>query len=282
MGDDGEREKGLSANETSASAVPVEPGGHAQDEKACDGEGRRRRLLIRVCAGSVAVLTLVFGCVWLGTSARPGSSPDADAPTNATSAETDDTEEEESSPESENGEAGGKGDREMEAEFDEVPDGIAPTDDGVSSDTDSTSNAPSGPGGSFASNPPGRGTGSTSSGSSGSASGGGSSSGGMSRSQPQHTHSWVAQTSTVHRDAVYQTAHHDAVTEERTICNNCGADISGNVDAHMKANILNGCGSYTVKSVVVQAAYDEQVLVSTAYDETVVTGYTCSGCGATK
>lgn len=100
-------------------------------------------------------------------------------------------------------------------------------------------------------------------------------------SKPQHTHNWVPVTTTVHHAAVYKTVPHAAVTEEHTICNNCGADITGNVDAHMKANILNGCGSYTVKTVVVQDAYDEQVLVSPAWDETVTTGYKCS-CGATK
>lgn len=96
----------------------------------------------------------------------------------------------------------------------------------------------------------------------------------------------------MHHDATYTTVHHDAVAEDRTICNNCGADITGNVDAHMKANILNGCGSYSIKTVVVQAAWDEQVLasaawdeqvlVSAAWDETVTTGYRCPGCGATR
>lgn len=128
-----------------------------------------------------------------------------------------------------------------------------------------------------------------------------SGSGSSSSSSATHTHNWVAQTTTVHHDAVYKTVHHDAtyttvhhdaVTEDRTICNNCGADITGNVDAHMKANILNGCGSYSIKTVVVQAAWDEQVLasaawdeqvlVSAAWDETVTTGYKCSECGATK
>ena len=51
------------------------------------------------------------------------------------------------------------------------------------------------------------------------------------------------------------------------------------------------CGSYHVTSMVVQQAYDEQVLVkdawdeqvlvSAAWDETVTTGYKCS-CGANK
>lgn len=128
---------------------------------------------------------------------------------------------------------------------------------------------------------------------------GGSGSG--SSTKPSHTHNWVAQTQTVHHDAQYktvhhdaqyQTVHHDAVTEEHHICNGCNADITGNESAHLKANVLNGCGGWhsswvTVQEaydeqVLVQAAYDEQVLVSGAWDETVTTGYKCSSCGATK
>ena len=119
-------------------------------------------------------------------------------------------------------------------------------------------------------------------------------SGGSSSSKPSHTHNWVAQTKTVHHDAEYKTVHHDAVTENRSICNSCGADITGNESAHMKEYALNGdmTHSYSVKPVVVQAAYnenvlvkdawDEQVLVKAAWDETVTTGYKCSTCGATK
>lgn len=194
-----------------------------------------RRGIVAVCAGSVAALALVFGCVWWFTmNMQPDGGPDADTPTVAASAESDETDEDEGSPASENEETESKSDS------------------------------------------------SGSTGATGATSGGGSSSGGTSQSQPQHTHNWVAQTTTVHHDAVYQTVHHDAVTEERHICNGCGADITGNESAHLKENILNGCGGWHSEVVTVQAAYDEQVLVSAAYDETVVTGYTCSGCGATK
>ncbi|WP_329739248.1 hypothetical protein [Enorma massiliensis] len=154
---------------------------------------------------------------------------------------------------------------------------------------------PSGTGG-HGSGDGGSGSGSTGggSGSSGSESGGGNSS-------ASHTHSWVAQTKTVHHDAEYrtvhheaeyQTVHHDAVTEERHICNGCGSDITGNESAHLKENILNGCGGWhselkTVQAawdeqVLVRDAWDEQVLVRAAWDETVTTGYKCSTCGATK
>lgn len=136
-------------------------------------------------------------------------------------------------------------------------------------------------------------------------SGSGSSSGGSSNKEdtPAHQHNWVAQTKTVHHDAQYKTVHHDAqyktvhhdaVVKYVSICNNCGADITGNEAAHFKNSLLNGgnCGSCHEESRTVQAAYDEQVKVSDAYDEqvqvsaawdeTVTTGYKCSSCGATK
>ena len=133
----------------------------------------------------------------------------------------------------------------------------------------------------------------------------GSNSGGSSKKDdtPAHQHNWVAQTKTVHHDAQcktvhhdaqYKTVHHDAVVKYVSICNNCGADITGNEAAHFKNSLLNGgnCGSCHEESRTVQAAYDEQVKVADAYDEqvqvsaawdeTVTTGYKCSGCGATK
>lgn len=131
--------------------------------------------------------------------------------------------------------------------------------------------------------------GGTTSGGSGGSSSGSTSGGGSSSSQPSHTHNWVAITTTVHHDAVYQTVHHDAVTEVRSICNQCGADITGHTSQHFQDSLAQNnwdmsksCQSYSTKSVVVQDAYDEQVLVSEAWDETVTTGYRCSTCGAMK
>ena len=120
-------------------------------------------------------------------------------------------------------------------------------------------------------------------GNSGSNGGSGSSNNGGD-SKPQHTHNWVPQTTVVHHDAVYQTIHHDAVVECRDICNQCGADITGNVAGHMEQSFLNGgsCVSHSNKYIETSPAWDEQILVSDAWDETVTTGYACSGCGATK
>lgn len=116
-----------------------------------------------------------------------------------------------------------------------------------------------------------------------SGSNGGSSNGGGG-SKPQHTHNWLPQTTVVHHDAQYKTIHHDAVVECRDICNQCGADITGNVAGHMEQSILNGgsCVSHSNKYIETSPAWDEQILVSNAWDETVTTGYKCSGCPATK
>lgn len=94
-----------------------------------------------------------------------------------------------------------------------------------------------------------------------------------------HTHNWVAQTTTVHHDAVYRTVHHEAVKQRITVCSICGQDITNNYTAHKNAT---GHTGYRYDTKVIRDAYDERVLVSGAYDETVITGYKCSECGATK
>ena len=110
--------------------------------------------------------------------------------------------------------------------------------------------------------------------------GGGSSNSGNSSNDGglQHVHNWVTQT--IHHNAQYQTIHHEAVYDYRSICNGCGADITGNVDAHMQDALLNGntaCGAYHTENVLVSQAWDETVEISPAWDEIV---YICSSCGA--
>lgn len=139
----------------------------------------------------------------------------------------------------------------------------------------------------------GQSQGGSNNGNSGSSSGGGNSgsSGNNSgsntdggESKPQHTHNWVAQTTTVHHDAEYKTVHHEAVTKGVCVCNGCGAQFDTDDDwgVHSKNHFFDGCQSYHTSKVVIQQAWDEQVLVSAAWDETVTTGYVCSGCGAAK
>lgn len=130
------------------------------------------------------------------------------------------------------------------------------------------------------------------------------SSGGSSSSEHTHTHNWVAVTSTVHHD---EEGHWEDVlvsaawTEEvpvyeeqaRSICNTCGADITGNTGDHMYQHMINGeNGGYRIDYIKVQtgtnkithdAVYEKKWVVDkAAWDETVTTGYKCSGCGATK
>ena len=110
-------------------------------------------------------------------------------------------------------------------------------------------------------------------------------------------HPAVTHTENVHHPAVTHTenVHHPAVThtESHSICNGCGADITGYERNHAKSAMLAGnaaCGAWhsEPRTVTDSAAWDETVTVtdSKAWDETVTVTdspayYTCS-CGATK
>lgn len=131
----------------------------------------------------------------------------------------------------------------------------------------------------------------------------GNTSSSSSSKQDTHTHNWVAQTKVVHHaevghneqvlvQAAYDEQKPIYTKQERSICNVCGADITGNYYAHTEAHLLAGEGG-GYHSELVQtltgyetihhdAQYTTQYVVDTpAYDETVTTGYKCS-CGATK
>ncbi len=125
--------------------------------------------------------------------------------------------------------------------------------------------------------------------------------------QPQvpettHTHNWVEQTHTVHHDA---TGHYeDVVTQEawdepvystvwKTICNGCGADITGNPSVHLEARMLeghmecSGCTDTPVQELTGYIHHDavtksQWVEDAAAWDEMVNDGYRCSSCGAAK
>ena len=121
----------------------------------------------------------------------------------------------------------------------------------------------------------------------------------------EHTHNWVAQYKTVnvpekgHNEQVLVQAAYDEqvpITEmqEFSICNQCGADITGNTTAHMKNSYLNGgnCGGYHsewrevvtgYKTVHHDAVYETRYVVdSPATTKQELTGYKCSSCGKTK
>lgn len=139
-------------------------------------------------------------------------------------------------------------------------------------------------GGNTGTSKPKTGGNSTSGGNGGSTGSNGGSGGG---SKPQHVHNWVAQTTVVHHDAVYQTIHHDAVYGTGVECNGCFAqfDSYGAWKAHCNSQLDSGnsnCMGYHTIEIVLKQAWEETVEISSAWDETVTTGYACSGCGATK
>lgn len=120
---------------------------------------------------------------------------------------------------------------------------------------------------------------------------------------PAHVHKYdIYHPAVTHTEKVYhpavthtETVHHPAVThtESRSICNGCGADITGNERSHAKAAMLAGntaCGSFhsEPRTVTDSAAYDETVTITDSaewYETVTITDsaayYTCS-CGATK
>lgn len=147
-------------------------------------------------------------------------------------------------------------------------------------------------GGNAGASKPETGSGSTSSGNGGStgnsgnsgSNGGGGSSNNGGGSKPQHTHNWVAETTVVHHDAVYETVYHPAVTKTGVECTGCWHQFDSYAawKAHNEAVENGNCGGYRTVDIVVEKEWSETVLVSEAWDETVNTGrYTCA-CGAVK
>ena len=121
----------------------------------------------------------------------------------------------------------------------------------------------------------------------------------------EHTHNWVAQYKTVnvpekgHNEQVLVQAAYDEqvpVTEMKaySICNDCGADITGNTYEHVKDHMINdtGNGGYHTEwretvvgynTVHHDAVYETRYVVdSPATTKQELTGYKCSGCGKTK
>ena len=126
-----------------------------------------------------------------------------------------------------------------------------------------------------------------------------------SNSKPaEHQHNWVAQYKTVtvpekgHNEQVLVQAAYDEqvpITEmkEHSICNQCGADITGDPWGHNKQHALNyeagGFHSEWIeevtgyKTVHHDAVYETRYVVdSPATTKQELTGYKCSSCGKTK
>ena len=119
-----------------------------------------------------------------------------------------------------------------------------------------------------------------------------------SKNESTHTHDWVAQTKVVHHDEVghneqvlVKEAYDEQVAVVHDFCNTCNIDLTANgisASAHAKEHMLNGENGGHHSGVVYnvvhhEAQYTTKYVVDTpAYDETVITGYKCSKCGATK
>ena len=120
--------------------------------------------------------------------------------------------------------------------------------------------------------------------------------------KPQHTHTWQEKTHTVNHPEVghneqyvVKEAWTETVTEDVydpwECCNVCGADITANVDEHIKQHMMNGEGGrwhteyYKTVTRMVEhpAEYGTRYVVDTpAWTETVSDGFFCTGCGAKK
>lgn len=120
----------------------------------------------------------------------------------------------------------------------------------------------------------------------------------------EHTHNWVAQYQTVnvpekgHNEQVLVKDAYDEqvpITEMKahSICNQCGADITGFATSHNEQHLLNyEAGGYHTemkeevtgyKTVHHDAVYETRYVVdSPATTKQELVGYKCSSCGKTK
>ena len=115
----------------------------------------------------------------------------------------------------------------------------------------------------------------------------------------EHTHNWVAQYKTVnvpekgHNEQVLVQAAYDEqvpVTEmkEFSICNNCGADITGFASEHLNETCRRYHSEWRevvtgYNTIHHDAVYETRYVVdSPATTKQELTGYKCSGCGKTK
>ncbi len=118
-----------------------------------------------------------------------------------------------------------------------------------------------------------------------------------------HIHDWVAEYETVHHEEKGHNEQYvikEAWTESvpiyenqiRSICNTCGADITGFESEHAEQHMLNGeNGAHHTEVVQVQTGTEtiehpeeygtRYVVDQAAYDEQVPAGFKCS-CGAIK
>lgn len=121
------------------------------------------------------------------------------------------------------------------------------------------------------------------------------------QNKDEHKHNWEKVTTVVHHEAVTHTEQvlvRDAWTENiygtKFICQGCEQifntenELTAHQQYYMEQDNYTHTGAGTLSGVVVDtiyhpAEYETRTVVDKeAYDETVVTGYKCTICGATK
>ena len=121
--------------------------------------------------------------------------------------------------------------------------------------------------------------------------------------KPEHKHNWIANTTVVHHEEkghmekyVIKEAWDEKVVEyvdyAWDCCNVCGANVTGFAGDHAYQHAIKGEGGghhteYDTREEISYIHHDAEygerwVVDQAAWDETVITGYHCSGCGATK
>lgn len=103
---------------------------------------------------------------------------------------------------------------------------------------------------------------------------------------PAHVHTWVLHEGSGHYETqVVKEAWDEPVYEMqcRSICNRCGADITGNTDQHFMENMVDGeltCGSYHAEWVKVQTGtVHHDAETNQVWVQDVAPYAQCSGCG---
>lgn len=101
-----------------------------------------------------------------------------------------------------------------------------------------------------------------------------------------HTHTWVnisEQIKVIDQEA-YSYEEDVYETQRRAICNDCGADITDNLDHIFDEidNNSNAKGSYSVKSIKVKTGTKNVNVPEEFHYETKTVGRKCSSCGKTE
>lgn len=102
---------------------------------------------------------------------------------------------------------------------------------------------------------------------------------------PAHVHTWVLHEESGHYETqVVKEAWDEPVyeTQARSICNQCGADITDNIDEHFMYAINNGldCGGWHIEYIKTQTGVQHHdAETKQVYVQDVAPYAQCSGCG---